>query len=168
MDLRRELNRKIEKKHAEVMMWTRQRNQYDAWIREGNAYIGALTETLKLLPRETPVDTALTLRPNSEVAKSRQAILSAGRPLHVDELLKALGKPINHNNKASLSGSLATYVRKNEIFTRPAPNTFGLVEFERESLQETLFDEEPPPEFGSMNGTAPAPEAEDEKVKEHA
>jgi hypothetical protein len=31
-------------------------------------------------------------------------------------------------NRSALSGSIAAYVRKGEIFTRPAPNTFGLLE----------------------------------------
>lgn len=152
MDLRRELTRKIGKKQAEITEWIREKNRYNTLIREGRAYIEALTETLKLLPKENATNTELTLRPGSEVAKSRLAILAAGRPLHVDELLKALEKPVTHNNKASLSGSLSVYVRKDEIFTRPAPNTFGLIELEQKIVQEPLFQEEPPPNFGSMDG----------------
>jgi hypothetical protein len=166
MDLRRELNRKIERKRAEIAEWTREKNEREALIREGHAYIAGLTETLKLLPKETPATAAMTLRPDSEVAKSRLAILKAGAPLHVDELLKAIGKPINHNNKASLSGSLSTYVRKGQIFTRPAPNTFGLIELEQDSSQETPFEEERSPDFGSKNGGA-AGLAAAESEKEH-
>jgi hypothetical protein len=152
MDLRRELTRKIERKRSEVETWEKEKSEREALIREGQAYIGALVETLKLLPKETPSATAASaLRAGSEVARAREAILKAGKPLHVDEILQALGKPINHNNKASLSGSIATYVRKEMIFSRPAPNTFGLIELEQDTPEVTLEDE-PPPNFGSMNG----------------
>lgn len=152
MDLRRELNRKIERKRAEVEVWEKEKGEREALIREAHAYIGALSETLKLLPRQTPgTAAAMALRAGSEVARAREAILKAGKPLHVDELLKALGKPVNHNNKASLSGSMATYVRKQTVFTRPAPNTFGLIELEQDTPEITLEDE-PPPNFGAMNG----------------
>jgi hypothetical protein len=155
MDIRRELNKKIERKRLEIAEWTRDKNEREALIREAHAYIAGLTDTLKLLPKENPSNAGMALRPGSEVAKARQAILNA-----------SMGKPLNHNNKASLSGSLATYVRKNVIFTRPAPNTFGLMELEQDSPQEPLFEEEPPANFGSMNGA----ETKNEKTEkqEHA
>ncbi len=157
MDLRRELNRKIERKRAEVEIWEKERSERDLLIREAHAYITALSETLKLLPKETPSAAAvMALRAGSEVARAREAILKAAKPLHVDELLKALGKPVNHNNKASLSGSIATYVRKNTVFTRPAPNTFGLIELEQE-VPEAVLEDDPPPNFGSMNGGGSKP-----------
>lgn len=153
MDLRRELNRKIERKQADIKEWEKERNERDAMIREGYAYISGLSETLKLLPKETPATTAaLALRAGSEVARARDAILKAGKPLHVDELLKAIGKAVSHNSKASLSGSLATYARKEVVFTRPAPNTFGLFELEQDSSPEVILEDEPPPNFGAMNG----------------
>ena len=48
--------------------------------------------------------------------------------MYLDELLGALGKLVTRETKASLTSSLAAYVRKNEIFTRTAPSTCGLVE----------------------------------------
>jgi hypothetical protein len=93
----------------------------------------------------------MVLRAGSEVARAREAILKAAKPLHVDEILKALGKPVNHNNKASLSGSIATYVRKHMVFSRPAPNTFGLIELEVDA-PEVVLEDDPPPNFGAMNG----------------
>jgi hypothetical protein len=53
-------------------------------------------------------------------------------------------KPIAKNSKTSLSGSLASYVREHKIFTRPAPNTFGLVEFAEVAIKE------PPEGFGEL------------------
>jgi len=48
--------------------------------------------------------------------------------MHITELLEAIGKPGDRMNRSALGGSIAAYVRKGEIFTRPAPNTFGLLE----------------------------------------
>jgi hypothetical protein len=36
---------------------------------------------------------------------------------------------LNKSTRAAVAGSLSAYVRNGEIFTRPAPNTFGLIEF---------------------------------------
>lgn len=64
---------------------------------------------------------------------------------------KTLGKA-----EISLASSLAAYVRKGEIFTRPAPNTFGLVELGHK----TIIEEEagPPAGFGQITPkVAPTP-----------
>ena len=55
------------------------------------------------------------LRPGSGMAKVREFILEKGRPGQVTELLEALGRPATREARASLSGSLAAYVRKGEI-----------------------------------------------------
>jgi hypothetical protein len=51
--------------------------------------------------------------------------------MQINEILRAIGRTADKKNRLSLSGSLAHYVRAEEIFTRPAPNTFGLIELER-------------------------------------
>jgi seryl-tRNA synthetase len=154
MGIQKELRRKIEKKHGEIQGWSHEKQrlldqtrELTAKIREANAYILGLEETLKLLPRDL-TDAATDLRPGTALARAREEILKAGKPIHITELLKNLGKEVDHNSRAALSGSLAVYVRKNEIFTRPAPNTFGLVEMDQGQIAEG----QPPPGFGSTNG----------------
>ena len=61
-----------------------------------------------------------------------------------------MGKKVTRDTKASLAGSLAAYVRKGEIFTRPAPNTYGLVELGHNEHEDEL-EEQPPTGFGSSN-----------------
>jgi hypothetical protein len=68
-------------------------------------------------------------KPGSYADKAREALEAAGRPLHITEILTAIGKPDNNNNRCSFHGSLSHYVLKGVIFTRPGPNTFGLVSF---------------------------------------
>jgi len=49
--------------------------------------------------------------------------------MHVMDILKAMGREPTRESRASLSSSLAAYVRRGEVFTRSKPNTFGLAEF---------------------------------------
>lgn len=81
-----------------------------------------------MLPKDGDVRGADALRAGSELAKARDAIRSAGKPLHISEILAAIGKENTKKNRVSLGGSLAGYVRKGAIFSKSAPNTFGLIE----------------------------------------
>ena len=138
---RAELEKRIEKKREEIVALKTK-------VRESEVYIAALKEALRLLPREGVNDGRAdnVLRQGSNPELARQAILIAGQPMHVEELLKALKKESTRSNRTGLSGSLAAYVRKGEIFTRPAPNTFGLVELKgkasaaREPVEEAKAD----------------------------
>ena len=119
----------------------------EAQTREAQAYIQALQDVLKILLRDTEADVGTALRPGNAIAQARDAILEAGRPVHISALLAAMGREMTRNTRALLSGSLATYVRRREIFTRPEPNTFGLIDTE-EAPEPTL--DEPPETFGSV------------------
>jgi hypothetical protein len=70
--------------------------------------------------------------------------------MHVNDLLKAMGKPTDKKNKLSLSGSLSTYVRAGQIFYRPAPNTFGIIEMVKASPSGSLNSVDLPDDFGDM------------------
>ena len=118
---RRKIVERIKKKEIEIQ-------ELESSIREARAYMQAMYDALKLLPRDVaPKDEETELRPGSMIARARDAIQKAGRPLHISELLAALGKDNSRSSKASLAGSLAAYVRAKDIFTRPKPNTFGLI-----------------------------------------
>ena len=137
MNLRRKLTRDIEKQEAKIA-------QLRSDLIASEAYLRAQQDMLKMLPREPQRDAALQLRANTDLAKARDIIAEEGKPLHVAELLKRLGKELTRDSRASLSASIGAYVRRNEIFTRPAPNTFGLLVFN--GAQEDY--PEPPEGFG--------------------
>lgn len=109
--------------------------KYQRSIDENDIHIKVWTEALKFLPKEPtanprPRRTAnATLRPGSEMDKARQAILAAGTPLYIDDLLVAIGREPDKENRVSLGSSLQAYVRKQNVFNKPRPNTFGLLEF---------------------------------------
>ncbi|HEY4742646.1 MAG TPA: hypothetical protein VIH76_18765 [Candidatus Acidoferrales bacterium] len=123
MSLRNEILKRIERKEAEV-------REHEYAIREGKAYLQGLQETLKLIPKDDTFGTQeVTLRHGSNIAKAHEALKAAGKPLHITEILKAIGQPIDKKHRLALGGSIAAYARKDAIFTKTAPNTFGLIEF---------------------------------------
>jgi len=139
MQIQRELERRIEKKRLEITDLKQQ-------LSNTETYLAALQDTLKLLPKEG--DKEVTLRPGSDLARARDFIKVRGTPQHVTDILKGIGKEVNKANRISLSGSLGSYVRKGSIFTKPAPNTFGLIELENNA--ETKVETDPIVELESL------------------
>lgn len=137
MSVREKLEQRIEEKEVEI-------KSHEARANEARIYVQALQEALRLLPKDAPeggVD--ITLRTGTNLDKARETLRAKGEPMHIADLLKALGKPDDNVNRAALSGSMSAYVRKGQVFTRPAPNTFGLIEFVAKPTPKG-----PPPDFG--------------------
>jgi hypothetical protein len=147
MGARESLQRLIDKKQAELA-------DLDMRIREGRAYIQALQDSMKILPREAG-EGQPELRPDSALAKTREFIRNSGKPLHITEILKLLGKPTDKKNRVSIAGTLSSYARSHKIFTKTAPNTFGLIELgmngnsEANNIDHRVI-ERLPPSFGSV------------------
>ena len=139
MSSRRKIEDRIHKKKEEIQ-------ELESKTREAKSYIQALQDVLKLLPRDESGIAETVLRSGSAASGTREAILKAGRPLHITELLAALGRENTREARSSLSGSLAAYVRKDEVFTRPRPNTFGLIEMPVEIEPPDAPPDEPPDE----------------------
>jgi hypothetical protein len=131
MQIQRELERRIERKRQEIAGLKQQLNTAET-------YLEALLDTVKLLPKEG--DKEVALRAGSDLARARDFIKTHGRPQHVADIIKGIGKEVNKANKISLSGSLGSYVRKGIIFTKPAPNTFSLIELENGGEPKTETD----------------------------
>ena len=138
----RDIERRIKQKHDEVQ-------QLRESLSKAEAYIEAMSESLRLIRRTESANTENGLRPGSMVYKAREILQKEGRPLYIGEILTRLGKQPTKGNRVSLSGSLGSYVRDNNIFTRPAPNTFGLVEFSEKPDVDNAIDI--PDDFGLDN-----------------
>lgn len=143
---RAKIEDKLRRKEAEIQA-------LEEKIKAARVYGQALRDVLRLIDEDEPSgsdDSGDTvLRAGSAVAQARDAIHAKGEPMHVDELLAALGKDATREAKASLIGSISAYVRRGEIFTRPAPNTFGLSELGH--LEAAAADDDGPPSgFGRM------------------
>jgi ParB-like chromosome segregation protein Spo0J len=136
---------RLKKKQAEIA-------SYEEKIRTAKAYVAALLDILKIDGGEAQNAPEAKLRPGSAVAQARDIILARGSAVHIDDLLRAMGKQVTRDSKASLAGSLAAYVRKEDIFSRPAPNTYGLIE-----LGHTTVEEEEEPEIPTSFGETETP-----------
>ncbi len=127
MGARESLQRLADRKSQEIDDLERQ-------IDMAKAYLQAIQDSIKALPREPSLpqkgeDVSLDLRPGTLLARAREAIQQNGNPMHISSLLSAIGIGNTKKARVSLVGSLGAYVRKGSVFTRPAPNTFGLIEF---------------------------------------
>lgn len=135
MALRIELQKRIERKQAEI-------REHEEAIRMAQAYIQGLQDTLKLIPKEDEFGQVSTaFRHGSNVAKARDALQAAGRPMHISDILKAMGQPADKKHRLALAGSIASYARKDQVFKKTAPNTFGLLEFDVNESEQALSDE---------------------------
>jgi hypothetical protein len=149
MSERQRIEERLRKKEQEIQ-------SLEEKLKAARVYVQALHDVLKLLSAEsepaTPGETVL--RPGSSVAQARDVILERGEPVHINNILEAMGKKVTRDSRASLTSSLSAYVRRGEIFTRPAPNTFGLAELGHDTIEDAT--ETPPEGFGRIADTAPS------------
>jgi len=142
MGIRDNFQKLINKKLEEIAA-------FELQIREARAYVQALQDSMKLLPRDAVGAPEYTLREGSTLCKTRDILRSAAVPMSIADILKALGKPHDQKHRTSLAGTLSAYSRDGKIFTKTAPNTFGLLEFQN-STQGVDEGMDLPEEFGSM------------------
>ena len=135
---------KIKRKEQEIIALEKK-------LEVAKVYLQALRDIRSAMVSETSGEVDPALRKGSAVARARDIILSERAPVHIDALLERLGKPVTRDTKASLTSSLSAYVRRGEIFSRPAPNTFGLIELGHHDFGEEAAT--PPPDFGKETPT---------------
>ena len=133
MSTRKEIERLIEKKEQERAEHLRQ-------AEHAGVYIQALKDTLKRIPVD-PLDVTapkVKLRAGSDLEKVQNVIRKAGKPIHINLIIASMGeagKAFVGPKFNGLVGSLTGYAKKGRVFTRPEPNTFGLVEFIHNSIE---------------------------------
>lgn len=140
MHIREQFQRLIDRKNQEI-------KGLELELEKARTYLEALQDSLKLLPKDSNGSNEANLRPDTGLARARDVLRKQGSPMHINEILKALGLPVDSKHKLSLGGSLANYVRKEQIFSRPAPNTFGLREWT--TREERRSEDEIPEDFGT-------------------
>jgi hypothetical protein len=136
---RRSIEGMLKRKEQEIQ-------DLETQLKEARIYVQALQDVLKRFPKEPEgiANADAILRAGSMVAQARDVILKIGKPLHVDQILVEQGKELTREHRTALGGSLSAYVRRGIIFTRAAPNTFGLLELTKREGEQP----EPPSDFG--------------------
>ena len=143
MDERKAIHEKLKKKEQEIQL-------LEEKLKSARIYVQALQDVLKLVHPDSPPDSGESaMKSGSAVAKAREVILQRGKPIHINDLIEAMGKKVTRESRASLTSSIAAYVRRGDIFTRPAPNTFGLTELGHNAPAEQTAPQ-PPQGFGKI------------------
>jgi len=143
MNEHQKIEQTIRKKEQEI-------HNLEERVKAAKVYVKALRDVQKMLAVGSDIEPAQSmLRQGSAVAQARSVILDCGTPMHISDLLVALGKQQTREARASLASSLSAYVRRGEIFSRTAPNTFGLIELDHNSETEKV--PEPPSGFGRIS-----------------
>jgi hypothetical protein len=148
MGARSQVEKKILAKQQEIA-------ELEMQIQAANSYIQAMQEVLRLLPKDDAdngsAEQPLQLRHGSAVAQAKDLLAKVGKPMHITEILKGIGRENTKSQRVSLSGSLRTYARRNQIFSQQGGNLFGLIEWNLPSTVRVA----PPPGFGlSSEGEA--------------
>lgn len=95
-----------------------------------DAVIAELESILRMMPKDMDSDDdSKDLRDGTEVYLAREVLQTEQKPLHVSVLVEKMGFESTAKRKHSIASQLASYVRRGEVFTRPAPNTFGLFDY---------------------------------------
>lgn len=142
MSERHKLEDRIRRKQSEI-------SALEEKLKAAKVYLSALRDIAKMLDADDEeVAPEGKLKAGSSVALAREIILKRGQATHVDDLLEDMGRAVTAANRSSLVGSISAYVRKEEIFSRVAPNTFGLLELGHTEEGEGVEDDEPPAGFG--------------------
>ncbi len=159
MQIHNRLEKQIQKKNHEIQELKSESLEIEMKIREAEAYISGIEDTLKLIPKgEDAQNASATVRPGSDIEKARDALRKDGTAMYIEAILEAVGKEVTKKNRQALAGQLSHNYRLGRIFTRPKPNTFGLIEWdlntktlpEKEESTKSEEDVEFPPNFGSI------------------
>ncbi|MEO8380652.1 MAG: hypothetical protein ABI779_13385 [Acidobacteriota bacterium] len=110
----------IAEKEAEIARLGAELSAARAYVRLLRNRLKAAEKRLEGSPEET----------DDPIVTVRRAILEAGQPVFVDDLLAVLGQPLTRDSREQLRRLLLPWVRRGEVFTRPRPSMFGLVEKE--------------------------------------
>ena len=140
MGARDNLQRLIDRKQQEI-------EELESHLGEARVYVQALQDAIRALPKENLLGSSeASLRPGTIVYRVREMLKASGKPMHISEILKELGRPVDKDNRVSVAGTLSAYVRDGQIFSRPAPNTYGLIDGMPAA---PLLTEELPDSFGT-------------------
>jgi hypothetical protein len=144
--LRRKYLARIRRKEQEVAEWegrlkdlALQVAEIEASIAEARILMSAWEEIVDDLPKALGAEQDATrkIRPNSNIDQVLKLLRKERRAMHIIEILTLMGLDPNKKNRSSITGTIGPYVRSGQVFTRPAPNTFGLLEWSEPDTEDS-------------------------------
>lgn len=136
-----ELQKRIKKKASEISDIDAKIAELQAKKMAHHAVISELENIIRLLPKDGAITSIeKTIRFGSDVYNAREALRREQKPLHIKDLLDAMGVEVTRNRRSSLSSQLSAYAKKEEIFTKAGPNVFGLMDYGPKPLTDDQKD----------------------------
>lgn len=130
MSPERTLKGKINKYNDEIQTLEANKAEIEAKLIEARTYVKAFKDALKYVSKgDTASSSTAAVRIGGDVDLTIKKLKSTNNPMHVVAILEALGKESTNKTRKALSAQLNAYQRQGRIFTRTAPNTFGLIEW---------------------------------------
>jgi len=65
---------------------------------------------------------------DSNLRKIQELLLKVGRPMHINDLIRGIGRRCAPRLKKSINGTLNSYVRSGKVFSRPGRGIYGLLQ----------------------------------------
>ena len=123
------------KKLSEIQSLKQARQDLDTKIAAAEAYLEGFGDAGKFVPRpDEDENAAMRLQPGSSIDKIYKILQAKKEPMHIEDILAALGKPIDDKKvRQATVGPINQYVRQGRIFFRDKPSIFGLREWKKAS-----------------------------------
>jgi len=126
---RRKVEDKISRKSKEIQELIEEKTIIDNKIMTLSAEQKGMEDILKMLPTDEKDEKCRTIRPTSQAGKAQKFLKKQIEPVHISKILIGIKVANSNKNRGALASTLRAYANRGEVFTLPAPNTFGLVEW---------------------------------------
>ena len=130
MNTPKKVQNQLKRKTKDLQELESKRLEIDIQISAARGAISALEEVMRHFPKEDiDGDPSRSLRAGGSVARIYDLLKKNGKPMHITEILEAMGKNTDIKSQQATGSQLNSYVRQSRIFSRDLPNIFGLREW---------------------------------------
>lgn len=144
MSARGDIEKRIEREKQKIL-------DLQSQIEKSEHFILGLLEALKFVPQDGNVhEPKRVLQPGSVVKKVEELLRQAGKPMHMDDIIRG----VPGAKRPSLVSSLSRHVKKGTIFKRVGASTYSLLECDAPTKQKESIDL--PPDFGKETRELPS------------
>ena len=116
------LEERIRKKEQEI-------RQFQHQIDAAQEFVRATREALALFLKADKAHPNEGMRRGGSASKTLQYLKKEGQARHIGDIVVGIGRKNDTKNRSAVAAQLSQYVRDGKLFTRPVPNTFGLIEW---------------------------------------
>ena len=133
MKMADKIQRQISKKQEEISALEGELAKLRSHITEAHGVITGLEAALQLIPKEPSESDfqqdVASIRSGSDVERAYEFLCARGESTRIEVIVEGIGKENTKKTRQALAGQLSYNYREGRIFTRPAPNTFGLLQW---------------------------------------